>query len=479
MLPVTMDCPSVQTGPSLPLALSIPKPPLSPPADSDSDISTQDITGIKENFQESDAGSMGLPTPTSASSQDLDHDHDSDYNEPEDDILAKIQVKLDHLWSLYNSGKPLFPRALLADLDSQIDSGNADVQIEDLDGVKHDYGLQVPGWCKDFAPPGRAPSRSHHDRTSYRIGYSSIQNLTCIHPSFPELSLRDNSPVAICYTSCVELYPQSPLADVQKKFKEHEAAWEESETCSALVRHLEKIKVSGKLTKNVRKIVGFGLGSLGCLGDEFHCVRAHAQHAAVKTMARVLGKGSRKETGAMHFNGTGHANGYLNGHSDIKIDRDPSTTTSTSPSNGNATGMNHDTRDKDSDPEIKCYAQDPAYNDVDMTLLRSIGIEPLDDPKGFLEIDEHTLVFSVSPNVPVKQIVADVAWPGAMIWNTVAREEEVTQWEKKERDGEEFWVVPFTTDPDSPRVRDMVQHYASVPLRDSDEYFGDLTIYVR
>jgi hypothetical protein len=157
---------------------------------------------------------------------------------------------------------------------------------------------------------------------------------------------------------------------------------------------------------------------------------------------------------------------------------------------------------------IKVYAQDPAYTDVDIALLHSIGITPLDDPKGFLEIDAETLVFSVSPNVPVKQVVADVCWPAAMIWNTVMPEEkENVRWEKQVRGGEEFWVVyvlllsysslifsacwmsvfkcwanrtrPFTTDPDSVRVRRMVRDYTSVPLRDSNEYFGDMTIYVR
>ncbi|KAL4955089.1 hypothetical protein BDW69DRAFT_193524 [Aspergillus filifer] len=329
-------------------------------------------------------------------------------------MLARIQSKLEHLWSLYNAGKPLFPRKLIEDLDRQIDSGNKDVTIEDLDGVNHNYSLEIPGWCRDFA-------------TTYRIGYSCIQDLTCVHPSFPEISLRDNSPVSICYTSCTDYYPESSFDEVQAKFAESQSAWEESETCQTLVRNLEKLRRSGKLSKPVRKIVGFGLGSLSCLADEFHSMRAHAQHAAVRTMARVLSNGAA--------------------HSDLG--------------------------------DIRCFVQDPAYTEVDTSLLRTLGIEPLDDPKGFLEIDDETLVFSVSPNVPVKQIVADVAWPGLMVWNTVSLEEKEAQWEKKVRDGEEYWVVPFTTDPDSQRVRDMVSHYTSVPLKDSHEYLGDLTIYVR
>ncbi|KAL4786531.1 hypothetical protein BJX76DRAFT_346205 [Aspergillus varians] len=375
----------------------------------------------------------------------------------DDDTLSKIHTKLEHLARIYNSGKPLFPRRLLADLDTQIDQGNEEVYIDDLDDVRHTYSLKVPAWCADFA-------------TTYRIGYSSIQNLTCIHPSFPEISLRDNSPVSICYTSSADFYPRASFADVRGEYARSVVRWEESETCSVLVGSLERLRAKGALARPVRKIVAFGLGSLSFLEDGYHCARAHAQHAAVRTMARVLGG---KIGGRVNGNGIGNGclpvttNGH--GHGDRGV-------------NGGGVkmaGMNMDMDMDEEGDEIKCYAQDPAYNDVDQALLRDIGIEPLDDPKGFLEIDEDTLVFSVSPNVPVKQVVADVQWPGAMIWNTVSLEEKEARWEKKMRDGEEFWVVPFTTDPDSQRVRRMVQHYTSAPLRDADEYFGDLTIYVR
>jgi hypothetical protein len=68
---------------------------------------------------------------------------------------------------------------------------------------------------------------------------------------------------------------------------------------------------------------------------------------------------------------------------------------------------------------ISCYVQDPAYTDIDEQVLRSIGIMPINDPKGFLRVDMNTFVFSVSPNVPVKQIVSDSQWPQAMLWDTV------------------------------------------------------------
>lgn len=40
-------------------------------------------------------------------------------------------------------------------------------------------------------------------------------------------------------------------------------------------------------------------------------------------------------------------------------------------------------------------------------------------------------------------------------------------------------VSPFTTDPDSMRVRSMVKKYSQETLQDPNEYFGDLTIYMR
>ncbi|KAL4805328.1 hypothetical protein BDV18DRAFT_18199 [Aspergillus unguis] len=403
MSPSLMDYSPPYSSTSLPLA----KLPPSPPAELD-----LSLTDKKEDMvlTHSDTDSFVDSWP---SSPDLDLDI-----EPE--TLSKIQQKLEHLWQLYNDGKGLFSRRMLASLDAQIDQGVDEVTIEDLDGVRQKYSLKIPEWCMDFTT------------TSYRISYNSIQNLTCIHPSFPELSLREKSPISICYTSSTEIYHKAPLPEVQAAFTKNAHQWEESQTCKDLTRHLTELVKQGRMSKSITKIVGFGLGSTSSLEDGFHTVRAHAQHAAMKTMARILAKRKEKEKG--HSSRAGS-------------------------------------------PEIKCYAQDPAYNDVDEGLLSSIGITTLDDPKGFLEIDESTLVFSVSPNVPVKQVVADVQWPAAMIWNTVYPEKKEARWEKKVRDGEEFWVVPFTTDPDSQRVRSMVQHYTSMPLRDSNEYFGDLTIY--
>lgn len=59
-----------------------------------------------------------------------------------------------------------------------------------------------------------------------------------------------------------------------------------------------------------------------------------------------------------------------------------------------------------------------------------------------------------------------------MIWDTVESEEqETTTWTKKIVSGTESWVAPFTTDPDSSRVRLMLQQYLQETFQDNDKHF--------
>jgi hypothetical protein len=68
---------------------------------------------------------------------------------------------------------------------------------------------------------------------------------------------------------------------------------------------------------------------------------------------------------------------------------------------------------------FSCYAQDPGYNCVDKAVLSEHGIEVIDDPRAWLEVDERSILFSCAPNVPVKEIVADIARPAVVIWERV------------------------------------------------------------
>ncbi|KAK9597108.1 hypothetical protein V6Z90_001696 [Aspergillus fumigatus] len=69
--------------------------------------------------------------------------------------------------------------------------------------------------------------------------------------------------------------------------------------------------------------------------------------------------------------------------------------------------------------EVTCYVQDPGYFKIDRLVLEKSDIKVLEDPEGFLEMDDASLVFSCSPNICVKEIVEDIARPLALIWCTV------------------------------------------------------------
>lgn len=69
--------------------------------------------------------------------------------------------------------------------------------------------------------------------------------------------------------------------------------------------------------------------------------------------------------------------------------------------------------------DISCFIQDPMNTPLDKEVLGDIGFEMIDDPRGWLEIDERSVVLSVASNVPVKSIVADTARPAIVIWDRV------------------------------------------------------------
>ncbi|KAM5486946.1 hypothetical protein MaudMau93_004829 [Microsporum audouinii] len=111
---------------------------------------------------------------------------------------------------------------------------------------------------------------------------------------------------------------------------------------------------------------------------------------------------------------------------------------------------------------IQCFAQDPIYTSVDSKVLGEFGISILDDPEGFIRVDDTTLVVSLMPNVPVKQIIVDIARPAMIIWDS------------SPEDGVYF------TDPTSSRVNDFLNSfYHESKFPNDEENFNDVAIYTR
>lgn len=137
------------------------------------------------------------------------------------------------------------------------------------------------------------------------------------------------------------------------------SAWKASETC----KHLTTTLRSAKISRDIHKVIGFACGSVAVYDKSKSSPRSAFQHALLLTVTDILQE-----------------------------------------KNGNS---------------IACYAQDPANTAADKAALERLGVQVLDDPCGFLEVDDSAVVCSFAPNVPVKEIVTDLARPAVLIWDRV------------------------------------------------------------
>ncbi|KAK1595897.1 uncharacterized protein LY79DRAFT_95789 [Colletotrichum navitas] len=341
----------------------------------------------------------------------------------ESDSFAWRQERLElsrKLQKRYDAGQPLFTKSQLASLAEQIAHKSRLFQIEGMDGKMN---WDPIGW-----------DHFEEDET-LSINYRPIQRLVIPSPS----DQPDELPKPCCSVDVERTTLPSQMTTDQialavgkigTAFEEHEKTWKKSPQC----RELKDI-LSLVLTPNViNKIICFGLGDLtpDSDDDEYHICsghsapRCHIQHAVALTLAQIL---------------------------------------------GDRTGR-----------EIRCYSQDPAYTQASIEFLKSRNIVVLNDPQGFLDVDEHTLVFSVAPTVPVKQIVTDLARPAVIIWdNETPAEMDKMAWEHiRFPDGSETWISPWISDPDSARTRKMEkEEYTSYPFPEDEVAMFETQILVK
>lgn len=170
--------------------------------------------------------------------------------------------------------------------------------------------------------------------------------------------------------------PGLPIDDLIPIFERARTFWQTSDFCSDLIDTLQ----SAPYFPIANKIVCLGLGSLGeAYGDEDDAEcdgnprnRCETQHAAALSMARVLGE---------RFG--------------------------TAP--------------------LRVLCADIDYTQEDVAVLEMAGIEVIRGfgGLGFTHIDDETVVFCCQPNFPIKQIVAEIATPAAMVWpKTLPRDPE-------------------------------------------------------
>ncbi|KAH8705763.1 hypothetical protein BGW36DRAFT_435749 [Talaromyces proteolyticus] len=211
------------------------------------------------------------------------------------------------------------------------------------------------------------------------------------------------------------------LSDSREIFANNSQTWYSSSQCE----QLKSILLSITTPANIRKIIAFGLGTIAARWPPCSSTGSSYQHALILTLQDIFHKKQQKQQGA-HLSTI-----------------------------------------------ISCYSQDPAYTYTDKILLSESGITVLDDPDGFLEIDDSTLVVSCAPNAPVKEIVSDIACPAIMIWNRVKDEDHIIS-----RTVDLIYL--FRADPDSPRLRKMIMNmYDIIEFPKDMTNFKDIVIYTR
>ncbi|OTA99157.1 hypothetical protein M426DRAFT_94450 [Hypoxylon sp. CI-4A] len=134
---------------------------------------------------------------------------------------------------------------------------------------------------------------------------------------------------------------------------------------------------------------------------------------------------------------------------------------------------------------IQLFAQDTSYCPQCARVLfrKGFSVVGLHGAGGFAEIDDRTLVFAPDPRCCVREIVADVAEPAAMFWNTVLSPDEAAKASMSPRalecnDHLVSYYSEYEADPDSPRTRELIKNYEREPFSVTN-LFGGVSLYYR
>ena len=90
-------------------------------------------------------------------------------------------------------------------------------------------------------------------------------------------------------------------------------------------------------------------------------------------------------------------------------------------------GELYDTKNE-SGSSVQYYAQEPRSQEIDRAVLGTWNITVVDDPEGFLRVDDESVVISIHSAIPLRQIVCEIAKPAVLIWNTVDGPEAPRAW---------------------------------------------------
>ncbi|KAI1744561.1 hypothetical protein F4680DRAFT_405274 [Xylaria scruposa] len=179
-----------------------------------------------------------------------------------------------------------------------------------------------------------------------------------------------NCTCLIDWTNQVAHNDERPIENFRSLFETSRQQWNASADCEALKSQFRKLLGGDGNAKKVTKIICFGLGDMDSepsstqTSKTIKAKHAFRYHAIALTIAGI----------ARSCTNTG-------------------------------------------DMGVRLLTQGPMYSDGTKDVLREIGFEVVGEhgAGGFAELDDESIVISPSPTAPVKQIIADLARPVAII----------------------------------------------------------------
>ncbi|KAI0146146.1 hypothetical protein GGR57DRAFT_293511 [Xylariaceae sp. FL1272] len=312
---------------------------------------------------------------------------------------SQMESIFQDIQSIYDSGAPIFTKNEIRKVGDDLQKflnghykTGSKVTMRGVNGL--DYEMVVNSYHPDKPRENQVEGGS-----KWEIFYKSIRYLTTfeVDPQTAYLPMNIRAVIRLMDKMDPRYRdPPVPAAEAFVAYRKIKEEWKTSEHYT----QLQEILHSVRSTPVITKFIGMALGPL-VIGSVISKPPI-LQHALLRTLHEILTK----------------RNIYL--------------------------------------PEARTYVQDPAYTQRDMEVLRLAGFTVLDDPQALLELEESSLLLCISPDLPIKEIVADICRPSIIIWNRNSA------------------IVP-----DTPRVSQMVnQEYWKIDLP-SHPCFGDLDFLIR
>ncbi|KAJ2969941.1 hypothetical protein NUW58_g9847 [Xylaria curta] len=290
-------------------------------------------------------------------------DADAAQQQQHDETTARMNSIIHEIRTLYDANTPLFTKDAIRKVGEELERCRKDavdgrsVTLQGINGVDYEVLVSLPPIQYTLS------EEQHVGGSTWVIMYNSIEHLTT------ERNVRTFSPntaylpmiIATC-TRRIKPHPEenelhaSSTEELGKAFHEIEQKWKTSEYYDKLQAALATVKTPIVLDK----VIGVALGPL--IIRTLVNRRSIIQHALISAIESIL-----LQRGVL------------------------------SVSSGR-------------------YVQDPVYTQRDRDVLCSAGFTILDDPQAFLTLDDSSILVSINPDIPVKQIVADICRPSIIIW---------------------------------------------------------------